>query len=98
MVELAHTSDVQNIDLLTMISKIKTLNNNQLNILLESIKDQKNLIANESIHSLKIGDNASFKHKNRKVIGSIIKINRKTVVIFEELTKTNWKINANCII
>lgn len=82
----------------TVIQNIRKMNNEELNSLVREIKDRRTLLAKNTARGLRVGDIVSFDPRNdNTVTGRVTKINRKTVIVKDSNSNTNWKVTANLL-
>lgn len=82
----------------TVIQNIRKMNNEELNSLVREIKDRRTLLAKSTARGLRVGDVVSFDPRNdNTVTGRVTKINRKTVIVKDSNSNTNWKVTANLL-
>ena len=80
---------------ITAIRNIET--SEELNQLIEAFKLQRTYLARQSARSLMIGDTVTFTgRQGRKVVGTVEKINRKTVVV-NSPSQGKWKVTASML-
>ena len=69
----------------------------ELDQLIEAFKLQRTYLARQSARSLMIGDTVTFTgRQGHKVIGTVEKINRKTVVV-NSPSQGKWKVTASML-
>lgn len=82
----------------TVIQNIRKMNNEELNSLVREIKDRRTLLAKNTARGLRVGDIVSFEPRNdNTVTGRVTKINRKTVIVKDSNSNTNWKVTASLL-
>ena len=80
----------------TAITAIRNCNNDELNQVIEAIKLQRTYLARSTARALAVGDTVQFTGRNgRRVTGTVEKVNRKTVIVRDGLTK--WKVTASLL-
>ena len=81
----------------TAITAIRDMNNDEINQVVEAIKLQRTFNARTATRSLTVGDTVQFAGRaNRTVVGTVEKINRKTVVV-NSPTQGKWKVTASML-
>ena len=81
----------------TAITAIRDMNNDEINQVVEAIKLQRTFNARATARALSIGDVVQFAGRaNRTVVGTVEKINRKTVVV-NSPTQGKWKVTASML-
>jgi len=81
----------------TVIQNIRKMNNEELNSLVREIKDRRTLLAKTTARGLRVGDIVSFEPQSGTVTGRVTKINRKTVIVKDSISNTNWKVTAHLL-
>jgi len=86
-------------DVQTAIQAIRNIKSSQeLDQLIEAFKLQRTYLARQSARSLMVGDIVGFDAKSRGYItGRVTKINRKTVLVKDSRTGTQWKVTASIL-
>ena len=81
----------------TAITAIRNMNNDEINQVVEAIKLQRTFNARSSARALSVGDTVQFTGRaSRTVVGTVEKINRKTVVV-NSPTQGKWKVTASML-
>lgn len=81
----------------TAITAIRNTDRNELNQIIEAVKLQQNFLARNSARSFMIGDAVQFTGRgNRKVVGTVIKVNPKTIVV-DSPSQGRWKVTASML-
>lgn len=81
----------------TAITAIRNTNRDELNQIIEAVKLQQNFLARNSARSFMIGDAVQFTGRgNRKVVGTVIKVNPKTIVV-DSPSQGRWKVTASML-
>lgn len=81
----------------TAITAIRDMNNDEINQVVEAIKLQRTFNARATARALTVGDTVQFTGRaNRTVVGTVEKINRKTVVV-NSPTQGKWKVTASML-
>jgi uncharacterized protein YkvS len=80
----------------TAITAIRAMNNDEINQVVEAIKLQRTFLARSTARGLTVGDTVSFTGRGgATVVGTVEKINRKTVIVRDGMTK--WKVSASLL-
>ena len=80
----------------TAVTAIRAMNNDELNQVIEAIKLQRTWLARQQTATLAVGDTVKFQGRGgRKVVGTVTKINRKTVIVKDGYT--NWRVTASLL-
>ena len=81
----------------TAITAIRNMTNDEINQVVEAIKLQRTFNARQTARALTVGDTVSFEGRGgRTVIGTVEKINRKTVIV-NSPTQGKWKVTASML-
>jgi uncharacterized protein YkvS len=81
----------------TAIKAIRDMNNDEINQVVEAIKLQRTFNARATARTLAVGETVQFKGRaNRTVVGTVEKINRKTVIV-NSPTQGKWKVTASML-
>ena len=81
----------------TAITAIRGMSNDEINQVVEAIKLQRTYNARATARALTVGDTVSFEGRGgRTVIGTVEKINRKTVIV-NSPTQGKWKVTASML-
>ena len=82
----------------TAITAIRSMNNDELNQVIEAIKLQRTYVARQTARALMVGDTVRFAGRGgRSVTGTVEKINRKTVIVKDSASLTRWKVTASLL-
>ena len=77
----------------TVIEQIQRMDNDQLNTVIQAIKQQRTWNAQQVTRGLRVGDRVSFPLRDGRIrTGTITKVNRKTVYV-----DSAWKVPASMI-
>ena len=80
----------------TAITAIRDMSNDEINQVVEAIKLQRTYNARATARALTVGDTVSFTGRGgATVVGTVEKINRKTVIVKDGYTK--WKVTASLL-
>ena len=78
------------------ITAIRNMNNDEINQVVEAIKLQRTFLARSTAKALAVGDTVQFTGRGgRRVTGTVEKVNRKTVIVADGMTK--WKVTASLL-
>lgn len=81
----------------TAITAIRNTDRNELNQIIEAVKLQQNFLARQSARSFMKGDAVTFTGRgNRKVVGTVVKVNPKTIVV-DSPSQGRWKVTASML-
>ena len=81
----------------TVIDQILLMNNDQLNAVIDAVKQRRNWNARQVTRGMRVGDRVSFHNRNAKMIGTVTKVNRKTVIVQSVATNQLWKVSASLL-
>jgi len=81
----------------TVLEQIQRMDNDQLNTVIEAVKQQRTYNARQITRALRVGDRVSFNNRNAKMIGTVTKVNRKTVIVQSVATSQLWKVSASLL-
>jgi len=77
---------------------ILTMNNEQLNQVIEAIKFQRNRVARTTARQINVGDRVQFKgRRGATVTGKVTKVNQKTLGVKCDKTGTAWRVTASLV-
>lgn len=77
------------------INAIRSMNNDELNQVVEAFKLQRTFLARSTARSLMIGDTVSFRGRGGPLQGRVTKINQKTVIV--DCGYTKYKVPASML-
>ena len=81
----------------TAINAIRNTDRNELNQIIEAVKLQQNFLARQSARTFMKGDAVQFTGRgNRKVVGTVVKVNPKTIVV-DSPSQGRWKVTASML-
>ena len=81
-----------------VIDQILLMNNDQLNTVIDAVKQRRNWNARQVTRGMRVGDRVSFEGKrNAKMTGTVTKVNRKTVIVQSVATNQLWKVPASLL-
>jgi hypothetical protein len=81
----------------TAITAIQKMNNDELNAVVRAINDRRTYLARQSANTFQVGDRVSFAARGMQVLGTVTKINIKTVQVKQSNTATVWKVHASLL-
>lgn len=86
------------VEMNTVIQQIQQMDNDQLNTVIEAVRDRRTWNSRQITRMLRIGDRVSFVNSNgAKMLGDVVKVNRKTVLVKSVATHTLWKVSATLL-
>lgn len=81
----------------TAVTAIRNMNNDEINQVVEAIKLQRTYLARNTARALVVGDTVKFQGRGgRKVVGTVEKVNRKTVIV-NEAGYGRWRVTASLL-
>ena len=81
----------------TATTLIHTMDNDELNRVIEAIKLRRNYLTRQRAMSFRVGDRVSFTARGMQVLGTVTKINIKTVQVKQDNAYTTWKVPASLL-
>jgi hypothetical protein len=81
----------------TAATLIHKMNNDELNRIVEAIKLRRTYLARQKAISFAVGDRVSFAARGMQVLGTVTKINVKTVLVKQDNWGTTWKVHASLL-
>jgi hypothetical protein len=81
----------------TAITAIHKMDNDQLNAVVQAVKDRRTYLARQKAVTFQVGDTVSFAARGMQVVGTVTKINVKTVQVKQSNTATVWKVHASLL-
>jgi len=79
-----------------VIGAIHSMDSDELNTVVENIKMRRSFIARQATRTMRVGDAVSFVGKRGRVVGEVIKINRKTVIV-DSPRAGRWRVTASML-
>ena len=80
----------------TAVSAINSMNDDELEQIVDAIKLRRTYLSRQTTRELATGDSVEFEARGRTVKGTVIKINRKTVIVYEA-GYGKWKVPASML-
>jgi hypothetical protein len=80
-----------------VINAIHKMDNDQLNAVVRAIKDRRTYLARQRAVTFAVGDRVSFAARGMQVLGTVAKINTKTVMVDQDGAYTTWKVHASLL-
>jgi len=81
-------------NLIEGIGSIET--NEDLSSIIVAIKNQQRYLSRKTSSMLKIGDRVTFNSKRGQIIGTVLKINTKTIHVVS-VSGTTWRVSSTLI-
>ncbi len=84
-------------NLATALTAIHKMDNDQLNAVVRAIKDRRNYLTRQKAVTFMIGDRVSFAARGMQVLGTVTKVNPKTIQVKQDNSFTTWKVHASLL-
>ena len=81
----------------TALTAIHKMDNDQLNAVVRAIKDRRTYLARQRAVTFAIGDTVNFAARGMQVVGTVTKVNLKTVQVRQNNSLTVWKVHASLL-
>jgi sulfate adenylyltransferase subunit 1 (EFTu-like GTPase family) len=81
----------------TAITAIHKMDNDQLNAVIRAVKDRRTYLARLKANSFQVGDTVSFAARGMQVVGTVTKVNTKTVAVKQNNSFTTWRVHASLL-
>jgi hypothetical protein len=81
----------------TALTAIHKMDNDQLNDVIRAVKDRRTYLARQKAVSFMVGDRVSFAARGMQVLGTVSKVNIKTVQVKQDNSFTVWKVHASLL-
>ena len=81
----------------TAIDAIHKMNNDELNQVVSAIKLRRNYLTRQKAVTFMVGDRVSFAARGMQVLGTVTKVNPKTILVKQDNTFTTWKVHASLL-
>jgi hypothetical protein len=79
------------------VDTIRHMTAGELNRIVEEIKLRRTYLARQSAVSFAVGDRVSFAARGMQVLGTVTKVNTKTILVKQSNTATVWKVHASLL-
>jgi hypothetical protein len=80
-----------------VIAAIHRMDNDELNRVVETIKMRRNYNARQKARTFVVGDRVSFAARGMQVLGTVTKVNIKTIQVRQSNSATVWKVHASLL-
>jgi hypothetical protein len=80
-----------------VITAIHNMNNDELNQVVEAIKLQRTFLARQKAVTFRVGDTVNFAARGMQVVGTVTKVNTKTVAVKQNNAFTTWRVHASLL-
>jgi hypothetical protein len=84
-------------NLATALTAIHKMDNDQLNAVVRAIKDRRTYLARQRAVTFAVGDRVSFAARGMQVLGTVTKVNVKTIQVKQDNAYTTWKVHASLL-
>jgi hypothetical protein len=84
-------------DFATAVIAIQKMNNDELNAVVRAIKLRRTYLARQSANTFQVGDTVNFAARGMQVVGTVTKVNVKTVQVRQNNSLTLWKVHASLL-
>ena len=81
----------------TAIDAIHKMNNDELNRVIEAIKLRRNYLTRQRAVTFMVGDRVSFAARGMQVLGTVTKVNTKTIQVKQDNSFQAWKVHASLL-
>jgi hypothetical protein len=81
----------------TAITAIHKMDNDQLNAVIRAVKDRRTYLARLKANSFQVGNTVSFAARGMQVVGTVTKVNTKTVAVKQNDNYTTWRVHASLL-
>ena len=79
------------------VNTIRHMTAGELNRIVEEIKLRRTYLARQSAVSFAVGDRVSFAARGMQVLGTVTKVNIKTILVRQDNAYTTWKVHASLL-
>ena len=83
--------------LVNINKQISLLNNNEINSVIQMIKNRRTELSMVAGSKLSVGQKVQFSGRGKTVKGRLTKINLKTAVVSESNSPNKWKVSINML-
>jgi hypothetical protein len=81
----------------TAITAIHKMDNDQLNAVIRAVKDRRTYLVRQTTAAIQVGDVVSFAARGQQVVGTVTKVNIKTVAVKQNNSFTTWRVHASLL-
>lgn len=81
----------------TAVTAIRSMSMDELNQVIEAVKLQRNFLTRQKAVTFRVGDVVSFAARGMQVLGTVTKVNTKTVQVKQNNAYTTWKVHASLL-
>lgn len=79
------------------VNTIRHMTAGELNQIVAEIKLRRTYLARQSAVSFAVGDRVSFAARGMQVLGTVTKVNTKTILVRQDNAYTTWKVHASLL-
>ena len=83
--------------LVNINKQISLLNNNEINSVIQMIKNRRDELSYQAGTKLSVGQKVQFNGRGNTVKGRLTKINLKTAIVSESNSPKQWKVSINLL-
>ena len=83
--------------LVNINKQISLLNNNEINSVIQMIKNRRTELSMVAGSKLSVGQKVQFSGRGNTVKGRLTKINQKTAIVSESNSPKQWKVSINLL-
>ena len=83
--------------LVNINKQISLLNNNEINSVIQMIKNRRTELSMVAGSKLSVGQKVQFSGRGNTVKGRLTKINQKTAIVSESNSPKQWKVSINML-
>ena len=84
-------------DFATALTAIHKMDMDQLNAVVRAIKDRRTYLTRQQAVTFRVGDRVSFAARGMQVLGTVTKVNIKTILVKQDNAYTTWKVHASLL-
>jgi hypothetical protein len=84
-------------NLATALTAIHKMDQDQLNAVIRAVKDRRTYLARQKAVTFAVGDRVSFAARGMQVLGTVTKVNIKTIQVKQDNAYTTWKVHASLL-
>jgi len=81
----------------TIIQNIRSMSAADLAQVIEAVKLRRTYLTRQKAAALMIGDRVTFSARGMQVLGTVTKVNTKTVQVKQSNTATLWRVHASLL-
>ena len=81
----------------TALTAIHKMDNDQLNAVVRAINDRRTYLTRQKAVTFAVGDRVSFAARGMQVLGTVTKVNIKTIQVKQDNAYTMWKVHASLL-